>query len=84
MVNVVLGSGVEQSDSIVHIFILFQILFPYTLSQNIEQSSLCYPVSSYWLFILYSIVCGDFFSSPAVRTLHFHYRRHWFDLWSGN
>ena len=27
--NVVLVSGIEQSDSVVHISILFQIVFPY-------------------------------------------------------
>ena len=33
-----------QSDSVIHIhmFILFQILFPYRLLQNIEYSSLCH------------------------------------------
>ena len=41
--NVVLVSGVQQSDSVIHIdvSILFQILFPIRLLQNIEQSSLC-------------------------------------------
>ena len=36
--NVVLVSGVQQSDSVIHIhiFFLFQILFPYRLLQNIE------------------------------------------------
>ena len=40
--NVVLVSGVQQSDSVIqiHIFILLQILFPFRLQQNIEQSSL--------------------------------------------
>ena len=35
--------GVEQSDSIIHIHvsILFQILFPFRLLQNTEQSPLC-------------------------------------------
>ena len=38
--NVVLVSGVQQSDSVIHIHvsILFQILFPFRLLQNIEQS----------------------------------------------
>ena len=42
--NVVLVSGVQQSDSVIHIqvSILFQVLFPLKLLQNIEQSSLCY------------------------------------------
>ena len=34
--NVVLVSGVQQSDSVIHISILFQILFPYRLLQNID------------------------------------------------
>ena len=34
--NVVLVSGVQQSDSVIHISILFQNLFPYRLLQNIE------------------------------------------------
>ena len=38
--DVVLVSGVQQSDSVVHIHVsvLFQILFPFRLLQNIEQS----------------------------------------------
>ena len=52
--NVVLVSGVQQSDSLIHIHvsILFQILFPFRLLHNIEQSSLCYTVDPCWLFIL--------------------------------
>ena len=42
--NVVIVSGVQQSDSVIHIHvsILFQILFAIRLLQNIKQSSLCY------------------------------------------
>ena len=46
MYNVVLVSGVQQSDSVIHvciyiyiyiyIYILFQILFPFRLLQNVE------------------------------------------------
>ena len=36
MNHVVLVSGVQPSDSVIHIFILFQILFSYRLSQNVE------------------------------------------------
>ena len=38
MYSVVLVSGVQQSDSVmhIHISILFQILFPYRLLQSIE------------------------------------------------
>ena len=57
--NVVLVSGVQQSDSVIHIHvsILFQILFPFRLSDNIEQSSLCYTVGPCWLSILNIAVC---------------------------
>ena len=57
--NVVLVSGVQQIDSVVHIhiFILFHILFPFRLLQNIEQSSLCDTVDPGWLSILNTVVC---------------------------
>ena len=57
--NVVLVSGVQQSDSVIHIHVslLFQILFPIRLLQNIEQSSLCYTVGPCWLSILNIAVC---------------------------
>ena len=47
--NVVLVLGVQQSDSVIHIHvsILFQIIFPFRLLQNIEQHSLCYTVGPY-------------------------------------
>ena len=44
MINdVVLVAGVQQSDSVIHIHvsILFQILFPFRLLQNIEQRVPC-------------------------------------------
>ena len=49
--NVVIASGVQQSDSFIHICVsvLFQILFPFRLLHNIEQSSLCYTVGPCWL-----------------------------------
>ena len=46
-----LFSGVQQNDSVIHLSILFQILFPYKLLQNTEYSSLCYTV------ILVYLVC---------------------------
>ena len=59
MNNVVIVSGVQQSDSVVHIHvsIFFQILFPFTLLQNIEQSSLCYTVGPCWLSIVNITLC---------------------------
>ena len=42
--HVGLISAVQQSDSDIHIYILFHILFHYSLSWDIECSSLCYTV----------------------------------------
>ena len=39
------------------IYILFNIIFHYALSQDIEDSSLCYTVRPFCLSILYIIVC---------------------------
>ena len=57
--NVVLVSGVQHSDSVhhIHVSILFQMLFPFRLLQNIEQCSLCYAVGHCWLSILNIAVC---------------------------
>ena len=57
--NVVLVSSVQQSDLVIHVHvsILFQILFPFRLLQNIEQSSLCYTVGPCWLSVLNIVVC---------------------------
>ena len=68
-----LVSGVEQSDLVIHththiymcvcvyiylyISLLFQILFHYSLLQDIEYSSLCYTVGPSYLPILYIAVC---------------------------
>ena len=59
MNNVVLLSGVQQSDSVIHIhvFILFQFLFPFRLLLNIGQCSLCYTLGPCWLSILNIAVC---------------------------
>ena len=55
--NVVLVSGVPQSDSVIniHISILFQILFPSKLLQNIEFSVL-YSRSLLNVYFIYSSV----------------------------
>ena len=52
--NVGLVSVVQQSDLVIRIdvSILFQILFPIRLLHNTEQSSQCYTVNSYWLYIV--------------------------------
>ena len=52
-----LVSGVHQSDSDIHVSILFQILFPIRLLRNIGPSSLCYTVGPCWLSTLSIAVC---------------------------
>ena len=69
--NVVLVSGVQQSDSVVHVSILFQILFPFRLLQNIEQSLLCYTVGPCWLSILNIAMCTCQSQTPNLLILHF-------------
>ena len=71
--NVVLVSGVQQSDSVIHIYvsIVFQILFPFRLLHNIEQSSLCYMVSPCWLpilfFWLHHVTCRILVPQPEFK-----------------
>ena len=56
--NIMLMFTVQQSDSFIYIHTLFfNIFVHYGLSEDIEQSSLCYTVGSCCLFILYLIVC---------------------------
>ena len=49
--NVAFVSVVQQRDSVIyiHMCVLFQILFPFRLLQNIEQTSLCYRLSTDFL-----------------------------------
>ena len=74
--NVVLVSGVHQSDSVIHVHVsvFFQIHFSFRLLQNIEQSSLCYTVGPCWLSVLniaactcQSQTCKDIF--PVLKEL---------------
>ena len=64
--NIVFVSGERQCDSIIHIYVslLFQILFPFGLLQNIEQSSLCCTVGP-CCYLLLSIL------NRAVRVYLF-------------
>ena len=84
MYNIMLVSAVWQSDSVllsftqfyIYIYILFRILFPCKLLQNIEYSSLCYAVvyslilNSQYLFIFINYVC-DSLSPPPLPLLLF-------------
>ena len=67
--NVVLVSGVQQSDSLIHLSILFQKFFPFGLLQNIEQSSLCYIVGPCWLSVLNIAVCTCQSQTPSLSLL---------------
>ena len=78
--NVVLVSGVQQSDSLIHIHIsiLSQILFPFRLLQNIEQHSLCYTVGPCWSSILNTAVCTRQSQTPNLSlhpTLKFDFKK---------
>ena len=42
--------GIQQSESVIYIYILFHILFHYRLLQYTEFSSLCYTVGMTLLF----------------------------------
>ena len=57
--NAMLVSGVQLSDSVIHVSILSQILFPFRLLQTIEQSFLCPTVGPYWFeaLILSYVTC---------------------------
>ena len=55
--NVLLVSGVQQSDSVIHLSTLFHIFFHYDLLRDIEYSSLCYTVGPCCLSILYIVGC---------------------------
>ena len=54
-----LASGVQQSDSVIHMYIctniIFQILFHHVSLQDTEYSSLCYTVGPCSLPILYIV-----------------------------
>ena len=56
--KVVLVSGVQQSDSVIHTGIFFlSDAFPLGFLRNTELSSLCYTVGPGWLSVLYTVVC---------------------------
>ena len=60
--NIVLISAVQESDSILHIYMYILYTFSYilshcTLSQDIEYNYLCCTIGPCCLSILYIIVC---------------------------
>ena len=84
--NVVLVSGAQQSESVIHMHIstLFQILFPYRPLQSTEQSSLCYTVGPYQLSILYIVVCICQSQSPNLSLCPFLPGNHKFVFYTCN
>ena len=69
--NILLVSGVHHSDSVIRIHesILFQIIFPFRLLQNSEQSSLWYTAGLWWLSPLNIAVCTC--PSQTLSTIRF-------------
>ena len=65
-------SGIWQSDSVIHIFIHFQILYPHRLLQNIECTSLCCTLGSCWLSILYIVLCACQQQAPNLFSTPHH------------
>ena len=70
--SVVLVSGVQQSESVIHmpISIPFQILFPYRLLQRLEEVSLCWtggpsPSSVPYVVVCYVSPSPPIYSSPS-------------------
>ena len=59
--------GVQQSESVIHIHVyIFEILFPFRLLHNIEQSLLFYTVDPSWLLILNLAVYACQSQTPSV------------------
>ena len=52
-------SGGQQRDSAIHTHVSIspQTPLPSRLPDNIEQSSLCYTVGPFWLFVLNTVMC---------------------------
>ena len=51
-----LVSGLQQSDSVICVSILFQKFFPFRLLQNIEQNSMCYIVGHFLVGPILNII----------------------------
>ena len=67
MNEAVLVLGVQQSESVIHIHVyIFEILFPFRLLHNIEQSLLFYTIDPSWLLILNLAVYTCQSQTPSV------------------
>ena len=63
--------GVQPSDLVLNINLLFQILFHYGLLQDIDYTSLCYIVGACCLSILYIVVCVYESKTPNLSLPYF-------------
>ena len=63
--------GVQPSDLVLNINLLFQILFHYGLLQDIDYTSLCYIVGACCLSILYIVVCVYESKTPSLSLPYF-------------
>ena len=65
--SILLVLGIQKVDSVLyrHVFILFQILFSYWLSQNSEQSSRCYTGGPLWLSVLQTVMYDNLQVHPC-------------------
>ena len=77
--NVVSVSSVQQSDSVIHVSLLFQIRFPFRLLQTIQQHSLCYTVGPCWSSILFIYFYTFFILLAHPRALVLLYHTHFTD-----
>ena len=68
--NDVFVTDKQQSDSVIpiQVFILFRILFPFRLLENIEPSSRYYTTGPCWLSILNTVVCTGQFQTPNLSS----------------
>ena len=78
--SVVFLSGILQSDSVIctHVCLLFHIIFPFRLLQNIEQSAVLYSRSLSVVSFIHSTVCVSASSSQFIPHLTFPYGNHKF------
>ena len=68
----VLISTVQHSDSVIHMYTFFNILFHYGLSRDIEYTSLCYTVGPCCLSIL-CVMCFSYFNTLYLLVLLFSF-----------
>ena len=66
IVDVVLVSSVQQSESVIHVFMLCKLLFPYRLLQNTEWSSQCFTLGPCGLSMIMGFPCSSVSKKSAA------------------